>query len=201
MAFNNAVNATQQGMQYLSSAGAWTAPTVTQHGVVIGDANNEIKSTAALTNGQLAIGSTGADPSPATLTAGAGITITNGAGSITVAAVGVGGITWQTTSTNLAPMVKNNGYIAISPGGALTFALPATAGSTIGDTVIVTLDGATSWQITQAASQQIVLGSSTTTSGAGGSLTSTANGDTVELVYQASGRWNAFNFNGNITVV
>lgn len=200
MAFNNAVNATQTGMQFISTAGAWSAPTVTQHSVVIGDANNEIKTTAALTNGQVVIGSTGADPVPATLTAGTGITITNGAGTITIAAPG-GGFTWQTTSANVSPMVKSNGYMAISPGGALTFALPATAGSTIGDTVIVTLDGATSFQITQAASQQIVLGSSTTTSGAGGSLTSTANGDTVELVYQATGRWNAINFNGNITVV
>lgn len=41
--------------------------------------------TASLTNGQIVIGSTGATPTPAALTAGAGITITNGAGSITVA--------------------------------------------------------------------------------------------------------------------
>jgi len=139
-----------------------------------------------------------------TLTAGAGISISNGdgtAGNPVITATGSGLFTWQTTSVNVSPMVKNNGYIAISPGGALTFALPATGGSAIGDEVIVTLDGATSWQITQAAGQQIVLGSSTTTLGVGGSLTSTANGDTIQLVYQAGGRWNAINFNGNITVV
>ena len=139
-----------------------------------------------------------------TLTAGAGIAISNGdgiAGNPVISTTGGGTFAWQTTSVNLAPMVKNNGYIAISPGGALTFALPATVGSTIGDEIIVTLDGATSVQITQAAAQQIVLGSSTTTSGAGGSLTSTANGDTIQLVYQATGRWNAINFNGNWTVV
>jgi len=42
-------------------------------------------SVQALTNGQLLIGSTGAVPSAATLTAGGGISITNAAGSITVA--------------------------------------------------------------------------------------------------------------------
>lgn len=42
----------------------------------------------ALTNGQLIIGSTGATPVAHTLTQGFGITITNGAGSITIAANG-----------------------------------------------------------------------------------------------------------------
>ncbi len=40
----------------------------------------------ALTNGQILIGSTGAAPVAATLTAGTGVTITNAAGSITIAA-------------------------------------------------------------------------------------------------------------------
>src|SRR6267154_4638942 len=43
-----------------------------------------------LTNGQLAIGSTGATPVGATLTAGSGITISNGAGSITISGSGGG---------------------------------------------------------------------------------------------------------------
>src|ERR1700733_1125474 len=41
-----------------------------------------------LTNGQLIIGSTGAAPQAQTLTAGTGISITNGAGSVTVSATG-----------------------------------------------------------------------------------------------------------------
>lgn len=44
--------------------------------------------TSSLTNGQIVIGSTGATPTPATLTAGNGVNITNGAGSITIAAPG-----------------------------------------------------------------------------------------------------------------
>jgi hypothetical protein len=138
-----------------------------------------------------------------TLTAGAGIAIANGdgtAGNPTISVTGAG-FAWQTASANVANMVKDNGYIAISPGGALTFGLPATAGSVIGDTLAITLDGATSIQITQAASQQIRFGNSTTTAGVGGSLTSTAQGDTLELVYQAFGRWNVISSIGNITVV
>ena len=42
------------------------------------------------TNGQLLIGSTGANPVAATITAGSNITVTNGAGSITIAASGGG---------------------------------------------------------------------------------------------------------------
>lgn len=41
-----------------------------------------------LTNGQLLIGSTGADPVAASITQGSGITVTNGAGTITIAATG-----------------------------------------------------------------------------------------------------------------
>jgi hypothetical protein len=44
-----------------------------------------------LTNGQIAIGSTGNAPQAATLTAGSGITITNAPGSVTIAATGGGG--------------------------------------------------------------------------------------------------------------
>jgi len=198
MAFNNAVNATQTGMQFISTAGAWSAPTVTQHSVVIGDANNEIKTTAALTNGQVVIGSTGADPVPATLTAGTGITITNGAGTITIAASGAG-ISWVTTAVNVTNMAVNTGYFCISAGGALTLGLPAT--SVLGDTIHVSLDGATSWQITQASGQQIRLGTSTTTLGATGTITSTGQGDSIEIVCRvANTLWVAQNTVGNLTI-
>lgn len=60
-----------------------------------------LQQSAAMTNGQVLIGSTGNIPTPATLTAGTGISITNGAGSITVAATAdpTGGL-----STNLLLM-------------------------------------------------------------------------------------------------
>lgn len=60
-----------------------------------------IVESAALTNGQLLIGSTSAAPVVSTITAGSGISVTNGAGSISIAATGsaltIG--TLSTTST------------------------------------------------------------------------------------------------------
>lgn len=50
--------------------------------------SSSLGSTAAATDGQLLIGRTGNTPQAATLTAGSGISITNGAGSVTVAATG-----------------------------------------------------------------------------------------------------------------
>lgn len=62
----------------------------TNHAVQVGNAAGSLTSLSAATNGQLVIGSTGVDPVVATLTAGAGVTITNGAGSITIATVADG---------------------------------------------------------------------------------------------------------------
>lgn len=65
----------------------------TQHSLLLGNATNSINSLGVATNGELPIGSTGADPVLATLTAGTGINITNGAGSITIASTVASGIT------------------------------------------------------------------------------------------------------------
>ena len=65
--------------------GGTGATTLTDGGVLLGSGTGAITALGQATNGQLVIGSTGADPSLATLTDGAGITITEGAGSITIA--------------------------------------------------------------------------------------------------------------------
>ncbi len=69
-----------------NASGAITIGTTgfTNNGLTVGTAGGNLASLAAATNGQLPIGSSGADPIVATLTAGAGINITNGAGSITI---------------------------------------------------------------------------------------------------------------------
>jgi hypothetical protein len=58
---------------------------LTNHSLLVGAGTATITNLGVATNGQLPIGSTGADPVLATLTAGGGISITNGAGSITIA--------------------------------------------------------------------------------------------------------------------
>lgn len=60
----------------------------TNHAVQLGNASGSLTSASLLTNGQLLIGSTGANPVAATLTAGTGISITNNAGTITISVTG-----------------------------------------------------------------------------------------------------------------
>lgn len=68
--------------------------------------------TPALTDGQLWIGDTDNPPLAANLTAGTGINITNGAGSITLASTGFGSLTWQVVTTGANPILPFIGYIA-----------------------------------------------------------------------------------------
>lgn len=70
------------------------------HSIPFIDGSNDIDS-KTLTNGQLLIGSTGADPVAATITAGQSMDVTNGAGSITI---GV-----SQTKTHYVPVLTFNG--------------------------------------------------------------------------------------------
>jgi len=65
--------------------GGTGAETLTDHGVLVGSGIGAITPLGVATNGQLIIGSTGADPVVASLTAGSGITLTPGAGSLSIA--------------------------------------------------------------------------------------------------------------------
>jgi hypothetical protein len=83
------------------------------------------------TDGQLLIGNTtGNTLTKATLTAGSGISVTNGAGSITIAATGGG-------------MVYPGAGIAVSTGSAWTTSLTAPAGALVGTTATQTLTNKT----------------------------------------------------------
>lgn len=66
------------------SDGGTGASTLTDHGVLLGSGTGAITALAEASNGQLVIGSTGADPVLATLAAGTNMTVTNGAGTITL---------------------------------------------------------------------------------------------------------------------
>jgi hypothetical protein len=172
--------------------------TLTSHGILLGNGAGDIQATAEPSNGQILIGKTGDFPQLGTLTAGAGISISNAAGSITITNTGAGAA-WNFVDANVANMVVDNGYVCIAAGGNLTLGLPATAAQ--GTELEVALDGATSWTITQGAGQQIRLGNRETTAGAGGSLASMAQGDRVMLLcVTADTRWLAIGYNGNLTV-
>jgi len=65
--------------------GGTGASALTDHGVLLGSGTDPITALGAMTNGQLVIGSTGADPVVASITDGEGIDITAGAGTLTIA--------------------------------------------------------------------------------------------------------------------
>ncbi len=79
--------------------GGTGAASFTANGILIGNTINAISATAELANGELLIGSTGNAPVPATLTAGTGVTVTNGAGSITIDHAAVGNIPGTNNTT------------------------------------------------------------------------------------------------------
>lgn len=70
------------------ASNTWTKLNKTNSAILKTDGSGNVAWTAAMTNGQILIGSTSSSPTPATLTAGSGMTITNGAGSVTVTRTG-----------------------------------------------------------------------------------------------------------------
>jgi hypothetical protein len=171
------------------------------NGVVYFEAGIDPRGTPPVVNqmgvdGRLLIGSS-ASPYVVcnTLTAGAGISITNGSGSITIGSNG-GGLSWSVETADLTAAV-NHGYGA-NKAGALAFTLPAT--SAVGDVVSI-VGMINSWNIVQGAGQRIFFGSTATTLGAGGSLASSNAGDCVEIVcLVADTIWYVKSSIGNITV-
>lgn len=81
----------------------------------------------AATNGQIPIGSTGADPVLATITAGSGITIVNGAGSITISTAGADLLNYTQVTNAMSPYVvlTTDEYLGVNTsGGGVTILLP-----------------------------------------------------------------------------
>lgn len=92
---------------------------LTQYGIVIAQGLSGFTASNALGNGQLLIGSNATNPVPANLTAGTGISITNGAGSITI---GVNGSVVGQTITGdsggaLSPTAGNWNIVSTSTNG------------------------------------------------------------------------------------
>ena len=206
MATNNAINtaypigfanggtgATSQGTALTAilgssqvgvASGGTGVGTLTSNGVLLGAGTGNVTASTAFTaNGQLLIGNGSSAPSVATLTAGAGITITNSAGGITIAAPG-GGFTWTTSASTT--LVAENGYVATGSAQAV-FTLPASA--VLGDQfVVMSSTGNTGFiQVVTTGSQTIRLGNVN----AATSLTGTAIGDSLHIVCVVAGTTSA----------
>jgi hypothetical protein len=160
-----------------SSQGGTGVASPTAHTLPVAEGSSDFHFLGPLTNGQLLVGSTGADPVPATLTAGSNISITNGAGSITITGTGLAGFSWNVVSGTSQAMKSNNGYIA-NNAGLVTLTLPAT--SAVGDEIDIIGKGSGGWLVQCGVGQTIVLGSSTTS--VGGSVASTNAKDSFYMI-------------------
>ena len=138
------------------ASGGTGAQSLTDGGVLLGSGTGAITALGQATNGQLVVGSTGADPVLATLTGGANITVTNSAGGISIAASGLGsgtvqsvaatgtenGITLSSDGDSVNPTITLGGALANVTNGQLSnssvtigstsVALGATAASLVG---------------------------------------------------------------------
>lgn len=89
--------------------GGTGASTLTDHGLLVGSGVDAITPLGVATNGQIPIGSTGADPVLATLTEGEGIDITNTAGSITITGE-------DASTTNKGLVSLNSAHFSVAAG-------------------------------------------------------------------------------------
>lgn len=173
MAVNNIVNT-----PYLIS-GNGTYPT--SNTILTGSGGATVNS-IALTNGQLVIGNTSGAPTAATLTAGSGISITNGAGSITIDST-AGGRSWTTVATSTQALTSTGGYVCLNGSTQIVFTLPTTASATVGDNILIKGFSSGGWRINQNASQIIWFIDSSTTAGTGGNIVSNNRYDTISLTF------------------
>lgn len=167
----------------------------------VGNATGSLTSMTALTNGQLAIGSTGNNPVATGLISTDGsISVTQGAGSIDIEVAASGGtaMTWSEITTATKQMVVDEGYLSNDGATKVVFTLPATA--TKGQRVAVVGHGSGLWKIAQNASQIIYFGNQITTNGTSGYLESTLTYDAIELIcITANTTFAVRNCIGNIT--
>ena len=172
------------------ATGTWSATTIA--------VNKGGTGQTTYTDGQLLIGNTtGNTLTKSTLTAGTGISVTNGNGSITIAATG-SSITWNNVTGTTQTAAVNNGYIT-NNASLVTVTLPSTA--SVGQIVEVAGAGAGGWRVAQNASQVINFGVSATTTGTGGRLDSVNRYDAVRLIcITANTTWSVISSQGNVTI-
>ena len=164
------------------ASGGTGASTFTDGGVLLGSGAGAVTALGQATNGQLVIGSTGADPALGTLTGGANITVTNTAGGISIAASGLGSGTVQTVSAagsqNGLTLTSDGDTVnpTITLGGALSGVANSqlvASSVTVGTTAIAlgasstTLAGLTSVAVDGSLTAQKILAGSNIISGSG----------------------------------
>lgn len=135
--FNLPTSAGTAGQPLLSGGGGGAAQTYGTLGVAAGGTGQ-----TTYTDGQLLIGNTtGNTLAKSTLTAGSGISVTNGSGTITIAATGTAPAAPTVQATGFTA-AANGQYCVNTTGGAITATLPASPAN--GDTILF-LDCLQTW--------------------------------------------------------
>lgn len=103
----------------------------------------------------------------------------------------------QTSSS--ATLAANSRYATNNGASLVTYTIPA--GAAVGDTYIVVGGSSGGWTVAQPASVQCHIGTSSTTAGTGGSLSSSNQYDCLTITCVASNTFTVYGVQGNITVV
>lgn len=185
----------------ISLTGPYTPATYTAHGVLIGEGTSSIIATTPGTNGQVLIGSTGADPAFGTITTATGLAFTTGAASLAIN-VATGGFAVVDQTTSSATLAVQTMYITDNGATLVTYTLPATAPQ--GSVIKIIGSSAGGWRVAQNANQRIRLTASSTTVGVAGSLSSANANDCIEMVASTGGAstvWTIASNTGTLTFV
>lgn len=153
----------------------------------------------ALTDGQLVIGSSAGAPLAGTITAGTNISVTNGHNSITIANTAAAGITNVNQNTSSATLAPNNRYATNNGASLVTYTIPV--GAAVGDTYVIVGGSSGGFTVAQPASVQCHVGSSATTSGVGGSISSSNQYNCLTITCVASNVFSVYGVQGNLTIV
>lgn len=194
------VNAgTANQLAYYQTTGTAVSGLATANSATLVTSSTGVPSwTSSMTNGQILIGSTGATPVVGTITGTSGISVAVGAGTITLSGTG-SGIGWNEITGASQAMAPDQGYVT-NNAGLVTLTLPTVAA--FGTVINIVGKGAGGWKIAQSAGQQIHVGSTASTVGAGGYVESTNRYDSIELLCTtANTTWTCLGGpQGNITI-
>lgn len=176
-----------------------TVSGLTSDSFLYSDTAGLLATTTAPTNGQLLIGNTGNPPTIGTLTAGTAISVTNGAGSITIANTGVTSIAGTANQITLSAAT---GSVTVSLPSAVTITTSLTISGLTANSFLYSGTAKLLTSTTAPTNGQILIGStgaapvaSTLTAGSGitvtngaGTITIASSGTFSEPFYTSSSR-------------
>ena len=120
---------TVAGILNVSNGGTGTS-SLNANEVLIGNGSNQIQTVGPLGDGQLLIGSAGTNPAVATLTEGTNITITEGAGTITIGTTAAAYGSWIASNGAGTSNIDSGDTLTFADGTGITTTFSGTGGAT-----------------------------------------------------------------------